>query len=474
MPKALKIFLIISAGLVGVLLFAALAVWMFVDADAFKPRVEAVLSDALGMNVTVEGKMGVTIIPQVTVRLADVRVLNQGSELAFVKEADIPIELLPLIRREIRYGHIALNGARVSITRDRDGRYNYQRPPGANLAFIALRLPEVTFADLIVVYVDKQSASRLEAGACNGGLTDMRHPGGAPLLKQLSMQGQFTCDAVRGKTKAIADLKFSVAAADGVYDFKPVTMRGFGGLGSGTMNMDRSVEVPTYRISYALSKFRIEEFFTARSTGKSVSGLMDFSTTLSMQGRSRLEMRQSASGKMSLSGNNLTLAGMDLDAQLVKFESSQNLNLIDVSALLFAGPVGLAVAKGYDLSGLGAKTNASTQIRTVVSQWKIEKGVAHANDVALATTANRLALRGGLDFVTDEYRDVTVALLDANGCATARQKIRGAFKDPKADTASILVPIGPLLKLLDKAKTVLSGSAAKCEIFYNGSVPAPK
>ena len=184
-----------------------------------------------------------------------------------------------------------------------------------------------------------------------------------------------------------------------------------------------------------------------------------------MQGRSRLAMRQSTQGNMSLSGSNLVLTGLDLDAQLAKFESSQNFNLFDVGALLFAGPVGLAVTKGYEFADLGTKSKGSTQIRSVVSKWKVERGVAQATDVALATNANRLAVQGGLDFVTNQYRDITVALLDANGCAKARQKISGAFTKPIIDKSSFLVPVGPLLRLLEKAKTFIAGPADTCEVF---------
>jgi AsmA protein len=164
---------------------------------------------------------------------------------------------------------------------------------------------------------------------------------------------------------------------------------------------------------------------------------------------------------------------MDLDAQLMKFESSQNLNLVDVSALLFAGPAGLVVTKGIDFAGLGEKNNGSTAIRTVTSSWKMEKGVATATDVALATTKNRVAVQGKLDFVTDQYRSLTVALVDVNGCAVARQRISGPFGNPIADRSEILVPIGPLLKLLHKVEKLLAGPGTKCDVFYAGSVTQP-
>ena len=474
-PKALKIFLFALGGLAGVLLLAGLALLLLVDVNAYKPRVEAAASKALGMSVTVEGQLRIGFIPGLHVTLESVRVHHRGTEIAFVKEAGLAIKLLPLLQQELRYHRIALNGARISIERGRDGRYNYEKTPEVIAASRPLDLPLVSFAELVVAYSDKQSGSAFESKDCNGELTDMRHPGGVPFLTRASLSGRFACNDVHGKETKLSDLKFSVEATEGVFDFKPVTMRAFGGQGSAIIRMDRSLAVPVLRVSYSLSKFRIEEFFKPHPPGKSVAGVMDFSTTLSMRGRTRVELRQSASGEMSLSGKNLILAGVDLDKQLSKYQSSQNFNLFDMTALLFAGPVGLAVTKGYEFSSLAQQSDGSTQIGTVVSTWKVEKGVAHARDVAMATSDNRLALQGGLDFVTNEYADVIVALIDSNGCASLRQKIHGPFSKPVVEKPDVLASLtGPVRNLLNKAIDLLPGTGGKCEVFYSGALSPPK
>src|SRR5450759_4050318 len=193
LPKALKIFLFALGGLAGVLLLAVLAVMLLVDVDAYKPRAEAAASDALGMNVTVEGRLHIGFIPGLHVTLENVRIRNRGTEIAFVEEAELAIELLPLLQQQLRYSSIILNRARVSIERDRDGRYNYQKLPEAQRTFHALDLQQLSFPELIVVYADKKSGSGFEARSCNGELTNMRHPGGAPFLMRLSLSGQFAC-----------------------------------------------------------------------------------------------------------------------------------------------------------------------------------------------------------------------------------------------------------------------------------------
>lgn len=473
-PKALKVLLFAFGAVAGVLVLAALAVLFFVDVDDYKPRVEAAASSALGMDVTIEEGLRVGFIPGLHVALDNVRVRHRGSEIAFVETAALAIELFPLFRQELRYSSITLKRARVFIERGRDGRYNFQKPPGVTATFHGVELQRLSFPGLIVVYADKKSGSGFEAGGCKGEVTNMRHPGGAPFLSRLSMFGQFACGEVRGKDAAISDLRFSVNATDGVFDFKPVTMRTWGGQGSGSLRMDRSAAVPVIHLYYSLAKFRIEEFFKGLPPGKSVSGLMDFSTTLSMRGRTREELRKSASGKMSLSGTNLTLSGVDLDKQLAKYESSQSFNLFDMTAFLLAGPIGLAVTKGFELSTLAQQAGGATRIGTVVSRWKVENGVAHAGDVALATNENRLVLQGGLDFVDDEYDEVFVSVIDASGCAKVRQRIRGPFDKPVVEKPAVLASVtGPVMNLLGKARDLFPGPGDKCEVIYNGAVAPP-
>jgi hypothetical protein len=69
-------------------------------------------------------------------------------------------------------------------------------------------------------------------------------------------------------------------------------------------------------------------------------------------------------------------------------------------------------------------SDGSTMMRTLVSKWQVEHGVAQAKDAAMATPENRVALKGGLSFINGYFDEVTVALIDAKGCAV-RSRHRG-------------------------------------------------
>jgi AsmA protein len=192
-----------------------------------------------------------------------------------------------------------------------------------------------------------------------------------------------------------------------------------------------------------------------------------------MQGKTVKAIRQTLQGQVSLRGRNLILKGRDLDQEFDRFESSQTFNLVDVGAFFFAGPVGLAVTKGYNFASILQGSEGRSEIRTLVSDWKVERGVALSQDVAMATNENRVALQGGLDFVNERFDDVTVALIDAKGCIKAQQKIHGPFKKPVVEQQSTLKSLtGPVVRLLEKIGRLFPGG--ECEVFYAGSVAPPK
>ncbi len=462
-------------GLVGVLLLAAVALFGLVDTSVYKARLEAGISEALGMEVRVAGRMKIDFFPGLRVTLEDVHLRNQAASVVSAKEATLAIGLMSVWAGKVRIESIGLQQPVITIERSLDGRFNVEGSREAADVFPAVDWPKVSFADGSIVYVDKRFGKGFEGRNCHLELRRLRFQGGqrSNLAKGISFTAQAGCTQVHKDGFILSDMEFSADMKDGVLDLAPLTTRTFDTQGSGNLRADFSGPVPLYRADYTLSQFPIEAFLKTMSHKQVATGRMDFSANLSTQGSTVTEMRQGMKGLVSLRGTNLTLSGSDLDREFERFQSSQNFSLVDAGAFFFVGPLGLLVTKGYDFARIAQAQGGSSEIRALVSDWQVERGQAQARDVAMSTNKNRIALQGRLDLVNDQFDEVTMALVDAKGCVKVQQKIRGTFQNPAVEKPALVTTLaGPALRLLKKGTDLLTGG--HCDVFYAGSVAAPR
>ncbi|TAL24403.1 MAG: AsmA family protein, partial [Nitrospirae bacterium] len=246
-----------------------------------------------------------------------------------------------------------------------------------------------------------------------------------------------------------------------------------GGKGSGSMEIDITGEEAVVRARFAASKFLFEKFVETISTKKIIKGTMDFDIDVTAKGKNIDEMKKKVNGEVVLKGENLILYSMDIDNLLTKIEKSRTFSLIDIGTFFLVGPLGVAATKGYDYAALYMATGEGEgSISRLISKWKIKNSVLQAEDVALTTKINRLALKGRLDFVKKRYDGVIVGVLDRKGCLKLSQKIEGPFSNPKIEKMSTAETIaGPVITMYEYAKKILS--SGECKPFYEGSLKHP-
>jgi uncharacterized protein involved in outer membrane biogenesis len=92
-----------------------------------KRQVQTLASDALEMEVNVGGRLGIGFFPGLHITMENVRIRNRGSEIASAAQASLGIELFPLLHKEVRLDSVGLKHVRISVERQRDGRFNSKR-----------------------------------------------------------------------------------------------------------------------------------------------------------------------------------------------------------------------------------------------------------------------------------------------------------------------------------------------------------
>lgn len=474
MGRPARIALQAAAAAVGLLLLIGAALFLWVDPRLYQSRLEAIASRALGLELRAADRLDIDVFPALRLTLADVSLHRRGAQVATVKRVTVGVEWLSLLGDELRVDTLVLVQPVLTLERDREGRFNVAEPAPPATPAAAQSWPEVSLSAGRIVFVDQRGGLGFEARDCHGRVQRLHRAAGtrAELLKALSFDAEIGCAQLRREALTLLDVQFRAEAKDGIVEIRPLTARLFDAQGSGRVRADFSAAVASYRFDFTLAQFPVEAFFAAMAVEPLATGRMDFTAALATRGATAEQLQRALSGQVSLSGRDLVLVGTDLDAAFDRFEASQTFSLVDVGAVFFAGPAGLLVTKGYDFASLARGNGGRSEIRTLVSQWQVEHGQAQALDVAMATKANRLALHGRLDLVGERFDDVSVALVDARGCARVTQKIRGTFQAPVVEQPNLMRSLaGPVLRLLEKGRDALSGTP--CEVFYAGSVPPP-
>ncbi len=479
----MKKVLVILGLLVVLAVVAAIALLLLVDVNAYKPRIEAAATDALGMELRIQGKAALRLVPSVGISVADVRVRNRGTELVKLGSLRIGVKVVPLLRRELRITEFVLEKPDVLIEKGKDGRFNFETPPKAPrpAPSAATKTAALFVRDSAVrgghfVYVDRKTGSRTELDGIDLTVHDLSLAGkaGAGVAKTLSFTGDLKLAGFRAGNVAASDVRATVKAANGVFHVGPLTMRMFGGSGKGEIDADLSGDSKVVKVRYTLTGFRAEEALSTVSKKNTVSGPLSISPDLSFRGKDGEAMIRSMSGTLSLRGENLAVQGLDIDETLAKISESRKVGIADVGAFVLAGPLGTLATKGYEVGGIYTSSRGGeTRITRLVSDWTVSGGVAQARDVAFATRKNRIALKGKLDIANGRFAGVTVASLDEKGCARLSQGINGPFRDPTLDKVSTLQSAAaPLLGLFAETKRFVT--RGECVPFYTGTVAHPK
>ncbi len=475
--KVLKrVGLSVAVMLLIIALVVMLAVWLL-DLDQHKPRIEAMASEVIGMEVRIGGPISLRFRPQLTITLEDLSIGAMNAPLMTAAKVFIAMETGEVLRGNLVPRVVLVNTVTVDLIRDEQGTLNLPAAAGTSSSGIPAFPPSISVLALEARYRDLAAGFDLRARNCAVDVDEITVDG--PQVTDLAFHGVVKCLRVETPELGMDDFDAIVRGSSRRITLDPVSARLFEGRGEGRVVADFSAASPAYEIDYQLSGFRLEAFLGLLAPEAKASGVLNLDAQLHFAGTGVQGWRQSARGRVAVTGTGLGVEGVDLDRQLERYESTQSFNLIDAGAFFFAGPLGVAVTKGHDFSQVLMGSGGSTNLQHMASIWTISNGIAEAQDVAMATNAHRLALKGRLDFVNERFEQLTVALLDAQGCAKVEQKLRGPFANPTMDTPNVLAALtGPVRQLFGRARDLLPRRAdaapAACEVFYSGSVAAPE
>ena len=426
-----KKWLAIAGGVIALIIIAGTVTALLFNINSYKSKIETAVSEATGLDVRINGKMGLSFFP-FGVSAKDIHVTSEGAEILSLEGLKVGVELTPLLKRRFEASNCELIKPFFTIVEDTEGKYNFESgkrksTEGAGTAF---SLKHLTLSEGALSYLDKKTGERTELKGINLVVKNLSVADtSGEIIKNVSFTGSLTCREVLRKDLRIENIGGPVKADKGVYSLKPLTMDVLGGKGEGDVTADETETDAMYEVNVKVSKLDFEKLETFFGAKKVIGGKGDLSAFLTVREKGRRILMRNLDGTFALQGDNLVSYTMDLDKVLSSYETSQEFHLVDLAAFFFVGPLGTVALKGYRYGDVYYETRGGQgAITRFISYWTIRNGEADATDCALATHHNRAALKGKLNLVKERFDNVTVALLGERGPVSRRPVPRSLQK----------------------------------------------
>lgn len=457
MRKAARRIAVGLGALLGLLVLAIICVSLFFDVNRYKPQIEAAVAKSTGMELKVNGKIDLRILPTTRIVLNDIHLKNQGSELLTARRImATPSVIAYLLHHEIQFGKISIDHPHVNIekaasekTKEKAGQKSEAPSKSGNVRSI-----QVIGGDLN--YVDHSTQKRIQASGINAHVSGIKwsaqNPGEASskydLIRSISLQGSIDADLVSvGKTQA-RNLKAKIHANNGLIQLDSTDVKIFNGTVQGTAQADFRKKTPRWTIDQKAFALDLSQLFD-KAKGK-VSGLANATAKLSTAGSAPRDLTKNLGGVVTAQSQNIQL-------------QSKKLELI--SPLLGAIP---------DLSSL---LSEHSEIQKLFMNWTIRHGIAQATDVAVSTPKGKLAARGEINLVSKTFQNFFVAPIDDQGCSKKQIELAGPLTSPHPEVASIGEQIArsKVKEFLGQQGAQMGGQAgdvqgrgSSCDHFYTG------
>jgi AsmA protein len=130
MKKVLKWLATVAGALIVLIIAALLIIPMFIDVQKYKPEIESQVKKATGRPFSIGGELHLSLFPWAGVSISDLRLGNapgfKEKDFLSVKFFDVRVKLVPLLFKDIQVQRFVVDGPRVILEKNREGRGNWE------------------------------------------------------------------------------------------------------------------------------------------------------------------------------------------------------------------------------------------------------------------------------------------------------------------------------------------------------------
>jgi AsmA protein len=133
--RALRIIGIVVGCLVVALIAAAILLWLIVNPNDYKGRIEAAVRTATGRDLTLTGNIRLAIFPSLALELGPASLGNppgfsSSQPFASLQRVSLRVHVLPLLHHRLDVGRVEIDGLDLRLLKNAQGQGNWAMPTG--------------------------------------------------------------------------------------------------------------------------------------------------------------------------------------------------------------------------------------------------------------------------------------------------------------------------------------------------------
>lgn len=249
--RSLKIAGYVFGALLALVVLTLVAVVVFVDPNDYRDDIQRIVERETGRKLTLSGELKLSVFPWLALQTGPASLSDApgfGDEpFVSLRNARVSVRLLPLLRGKLEVGKVSLDGARIRLITDSQGRDNWAdlgeqgAAPAQGVPADAgpAQLPTIeglSIKDAAVTMEDKQANSRhavrdfnLQTGRLESGQpfdlkTDFVLEQNASMSVKVHMATSITAD-LEGNTHRLAEPKIDLTVAGPGYPAEGVPVQ---------------------------------------------------------------------------------------------------------------------------------------------------------------------------------------------------------------------------------------------------------
>ncbi len=257
--------------------------------------------------------------------------------------------------------------------------------------------------------------------------TEPEQPFDLSPLKTLNLDGSLKVGSLKAANVKVSQLRVDVKARDGIIKIEPLSARLYQGSASGKVTVNANTS--SFTVSEKLTGIDIAPLLKDAAELDVVEGKGNVVLDLTTQGNTVSSLKKALNGKAAVQLADGAIIGINLSKLVQGIQS---------------------LSKDTKVETLGVNKDEKTEFSEFKASFKIRKGVAHNDDLAVRSTVLRIGGKGDIDIGRDrmDYNaKVILAKTEQGRTGTLPVYVSGPF-----DNLKIKVDYAELLRDVAKQK----------------------